>query len=117
MNVFGDVNLSVEKCFKRIREENEKACAVVASDNRQEKRTPRKCFRCGSEDHLIAKCPKAPKENKKRRRQVQYNKRGNRACNNGKNNSDQKIYASMAHMSGNKECLRGNFGDTSQLTN
>ena len=22
------------------------------------KRTPRKCFRCGSEDHMIAKCPK-----------------------------------------------------------
>ena len=31
--------------------------------------------------------------------------------------SDQGIYASMAHMSVNDECLSGNFGDSSQLTN
>ena len=41
----------------------------------------------------------------------------NRACNNGEKNSDQKIYASMALMSGNDECPSGNFGDSSQLTN
>ena len=34
-----------------------------------------------------------------------------------KNNSDQKIYASMARMSGNDECPSGNVGDSSQLTN
>ena len=34
-----------------------------------------------------------------------------------KNNSDQKIYASMAHMSGNDECSSENFGYSSQLTN
>ena len=34
-----------------------------------------------------------------------------------KNNSDQKIYASMARKSGNDECPNGNFGDSSQLTN
>ena len=32
-------------------------------------------------------------------------------------NSDQNIYASMAHMSGNEKCPSGNFGDSSQLTN
>ena len=53
----------------------------------------RKCFRCGSEDHMIAKCPK----------QACYNKKGNCACDNGKNNSDFKIYASMARMSRNDE--------------
>ena len=31
-----------------------------------------------------------------------------------KNNSDQKIYASMARMSNNDECPSGNFGDSSQ---
>ena len=41
----------------------------------------------------------------------------NRACNNGEKNSDQKIYASMALMSGNDECPSGNFGNSLQLTN
>ena len=35
------------------------------SSNRQIERTPRKFFRCGSEDHMIAKYPKPPKYNKK----------------------------------------------------
>ena len=43
------------------------------------------------------------------------NEKGNCACNNGKNNSDQKIYASMAHISGNDECPSGFFCDSSQL--
>ena len=34
-----------------------------------------------------------------------------------KNNSDQKIYASMARTSGNDECPSGNFADSLQLTN
>ena len=44
-------------------------------------------------------------------------KKGNRARNNRKNNSDQKIYASMAQMSGNEKCTSRNFGDSLQLTN
>ena len=75
------------------------------------------CLRCGSEDHIIAKCPKPPKDNEKRRSQVRFNDKGNRSCDNGENNSDQKIYASMARMSVNDECPSGNFGDSSQLTN
>ena len=31
---------------------------------------PWKCFICGSEDHMIAKCPKPTKDNKKRRKQL-----------------------------------------------
>ena len=80
-------------------------------------RTPRKCFRCGSEDNLIAKFPNPPKENEKRQKQVRLNEKGNIACNSTKNNSDQKIYASMAPMSGNDECTSENFGDSSKLTN
>ena len=34
-----------------------------------------------------------------------------------KNNSNQKIYASMARMSGNDKYTSENFGDRSQLTN
>ena len=63
------------------------------------------------------KCPNPPKENQKRQKQVRFNGKVNCACNNGKNNSDQKIYAYMARMSGNDKCLCGNFEDSSQLTN
>ena len=62
-------------------------------------RLPRKCFGCGSEDHMIAKCPKPPKDNDKRRRQVRFNEIFNRAC-----DSDEKTmtirYTHLWH-----ECL------------
>ena len=41
-----------------VRKEKEKARAVDVSSYRQMGRTPWKCFRCGSEDHIIAKFPK-----------------------------------------------------------
>ena len=63
-------------------------------------RTSRKCFRCGSEDHMIAKCPK----------QVCFNEKGDLACNNAENNSDCKIYESMALMYSNEEWK--NYGKT-----
>ena len=50
-----------------------------------------KCFRCGYEDHLIAKCPNPQKDNDKRRKQVLLNEKLNRSCDNGENNNDQKI--------------------------
>ena len=34
-----------------------------------------KCFRCGSEDHLIAKFPKPTKYNKKQQKQVRFSER------------------------------------------
>ena len=73
-------------------------------DNRQTECMPRKCFRCGYEDHLISKFPKPPKKNDKGQNKVRFNEKGNRACDNGENNSDQKIYASIACTSGNDEC-------------
>ena len=69
-------------------------------------RTPQKCFIYGSEDHMIAKCPK----------QVHCNENFNPACNNGRKNSDHKIYASMAQMSSNDKFPSEYFGDSSQLT-
>ena len=80
------------------------------------KRTPRKCFICGSQDHLIEKCTNPPKDNEKRQNQVCFNENFNRVCDNGETNGDQKIYASMARMSVNDKCPSGNFGDSSQLT-
>ena len=80
-------------------------------------RLPQKCFRCGSEDHMIAKCPKPPKDNEKRQRQVRFNEKGKSARDNGEDNNDHKIYASMAQMSGNEEHSSEKYGDSSQLTN
>ena len=51
----------------------EKSRVVNVSDNRQIERTPRKCFRCRSEDHIIAKFPKPQKDNEKRKKQVRLN--------------------------------------------
>ena len=92
----GGNNHSAEKCFKRIRKEKEKAHAVGVSSNRHMERPPWKCFRCGSEDHMVAKFPKPQKDNEKRQRRVCFNEKGNRACDNSKNSDDHKIYASMA---------------------
>ena len=56
----GGKNHSAEKYFKWIRKEKEKACAFDVSSNRNLGSPPRKCLKCGSEDHMIAKCPKPP---------------------------------------------------------
>ena len=77
----------------------EESRAVDASSNKNLERPPRKCFRCGSEDHMIKKCPKLPKDNEKRQNQVRFNEKCNRACDIGKDDDDHKIYASMARMS------------------
>ena len=105
----GDANQSAEKCFNRIIKEKDKSRAAGDSDNRQTELTPQKCFRFGSEDILIAKCPKPLKENKKWRKQVRYNDKCIRAYDNGKNNSDQNIYEYMAGISGNDECNSGSL--------
>ena len=73
-------------------------------------------MRYGSEDHLIAKFPKPPKDNEKRRKKLSFNEKGNRACDNIKNNSYQNIYACIARMSSSYECPSGNLGDSLQLT-
>ena len=57
------------------------------------------------------------KDNEKRRKEVRFNENGNRTCDNSGNNSNHKIYASLARMSSNDECPSVNFGDSSQLTN
>ena len=66
---------------------------------------------------MIAKCPKPLKDNEKRRRQVSFNEKVNRACNNDENNDDHKIYASTERMYSNDECSSEKYGDSSQLNN
>ena len=87
-------------------------------DNIRTERTPCKCFRCGSEDNLITKFLKPHKENEKEKKQVCFNEKGNRAsqkeCDNLKNNNDQNIYTSTAHISNNDKCPSRNLGKTSQ---
>ena len=61
-------NHSVEKRFKKIRKEKEKARSAGTSFNKNSDCPVQKCFRCGSEDHLIAKFPKPPKDSEKRRK-------------------------------------------------
>ena len=100
-----------------IRQEKEKARLVDASSNRNPERPPRKCFRCGSDDHMIPKCSKPPKDNEKLRKQLHFNEKGNRECDNGEDGNDHKIYASMARMSSDGERKSGEYGDSSQLTN
>ena len=56
---YGPNNHSVEKCFKKIRKEKEKARSAGTSSNKNSDRPTLKCFRCGSEDHLIAKISQA----------------------------------------------------------
>ena len=65
--------------FKNIRKEKGKARAAGDLDRQQTEHTSRKCFRFGSIYNLIAKCPKPPKDNKKRRNQVRFRERGNYA--------------------------------------
>ena len=87
------------KCFKKIRKEKEKACSAGTSSKKNLNRQARKCFGCGSEDHLIAKCPKPPKDSEKRRKSEKSKEKGNSAKDNSDDDDDLKVYASMARMS------------------
>ena len=90
------------------------------SDKQRTEHTPRKCFRCGFEYHLIVKYPKPIEDNKKRKKQVRFSERVNRALqkeyNNVDNHNDQNIYASMSRMSDNDNILSRDFSESSQLT-
>ena len=54
-------------------------------------------------DNLISKCPEQTKDNNKRKNTVRFNERSNRASQNesedGDDDNDKKIYASMERMS------------------
>ena len=52
-----------------------------------------------------------------RRNQVRLNEKVNRACDNGEDKDEHKIYAYMARMSSDDEHKSVKYGDSSQLTN
>ena len=111
------INHSVEKRFKKIRKEKEKARSAGTSSNKHSDRPSRKCFRCGYEDHIIAKCRKPPKDSEKRRKSECSKEKCNRACNNGDDDNDHKVYVSMERMSSDDKRESKDYGDSSQLTN
>ena len=75
-------NHSVEKFFKKIRKEKEKARSAGTSSNKNSDRPARKCFRCGSKDHMTAKCPQPPKDSEKRSKSEKSKEKGNMTCDN-----------------------------------
>ena len=85
--------------------------------NKNSDRPARKCFRCGSEDHLIAKCPKPPKDSEKRSKSDKAKEKGNSAKDNIDDDDYLKVYASMAQMSNDDVSENKDYGDSSQLTN
>ena len=103
--------------LQNYKKEKDKARAVDVSSDRHADCTSRKCFRYGSEDQMITKCPKPPKDNEKRQRKLRFNEKMDRACNNRKNNSEQNIYASIARISSNDKRSSENYSESSQLTN
>ena len=92
----GLTNHSVENNFKKIRKEKEKARSAGTSSKKNSYRPARKCFRCGSEYYLIAKCPKPPKYSEKRRKSDKAKEKGNSVKYNSGDDDDLKVYASMA---------------------
>ena len=70
---------SAGKCFKRIRNDKEKSRKAGDSNKQHTKRKPPKCFRYGSEDHIIAQCSKPTTDNKKWKKYVCFSERDNRA--------------------------------------
>ena len=87
----GPSNHSVEKCFKKIRKEKDKARSAGALSDKNSDRPARKYFRCGSEYHLTAKFPKPPKDSEKRRKSDKYKEKGNSAKENSDDDDDLKV--------------------------
>ena len=60
-----------------IRKDKGKSHADVHSNKQWTECIPCKCFRCVSEYHIIAKCPKLPKDNEKQLKRVRFSERVN----------------------------------------
>ena len=88
--------------FQNIRKEKEKARSAGTSSNKDSDRPARKCFRCGSEDHLIAKCTTPPKDREKKngkKLSFKHKETVNSVKDNSDDDDDLKVYAYMARMS------------------
>ena len=61
---------------------------------------------------MIAKCHKPPKDNEKQHKSVRFNEKVNRECDNGEDDNDHKIYASMAQISSDDGRENKEYGDS-----
>ena len=77
--LFLEVLTILQKQIQKYKKGNGESLCGCGSEKLRTERTPRKCFRCGSEDKIIDECPKPPKDNKKKRRQFHFIERGNSA--------------------------------------
>ena len=59
----GGTKHSAKKCFKD-KKDKDKARELGDFYTKQTERPPWKCFKCDSVYHIVAKCPKPPKDNK-----------------------------------------------------
>ena len=83
------------------------------------------CFRCGSEDHFVAKCPRLETSDKKLhwnteqpKTRAYKSKKIDKTSEKSIDESEpQKIQTSLEHMYTNEEIRRRDFGDILQLTN
>ena len=103
--------------FQKDQKRKKKTRSAGTSSNKISYCPAQKCFRCGSEDHLIAKCPKPPKDSEKRRKSDKSKEKGNSAKDNSNDDDDLKVYVSMAQMSNDDVKENKDYGDSSQLTN
>ena len=103
--------------LKNIRKEKDKSRSAGTSSNKNSDRPARKCFRCGSEYHMIAKFPKPSKDSEKRRKSDKSKEKVNRVCNNSDDDNDLKVYIYMARMSSDNERKNKDYGNSLQLTN
>ena len=88
----GFSNHSVEKCFKKIRKEKEKARSADTSPNKNSDLPAWKCYRYGSENRIIAECPKPPKDCEKKPKSEKSKEKGNSAKYNSDDDYDLKVY-------------------------
>ena len=111
------INILRKNVSKGSDRKRKKARAVGISSNRKSECLPWECYRCGSEDRMIAKYPKPSKDSEKLRKSVCFHEKGDCACDNNKYDNDYNIYASMPRMSSDDERGIKEYGDSSQLTN
>ena len=100
--------------FQKDKIKKDKARSAGASSNKNSDRPAWKCFRCVSEDHLIAKFPKPPKYGKNKNKKVSFKdkEKGNSAKDNSDDTNDLKVYASMARMSNDDLSKNKYYGDS-----
>ena len=82
--------------FQKRSEKKKRKLILLVLRQKKSDRPARKCFRCGSVYHLIAKCHKPPKDGEKKRKSDKSKAKGNSEKDNSDDDNDLKVYASMA---------------------